>query len=324
MPRILIIKTSSLGDVVHMLPAVHDAAQQRKDLTIDWLVEENFQEVPSWSAYINDVIPVAIRRWRQSLFSSKTRQEIRLLKQRLQSTEYDMVVDTQGLLKSAILTRWVKAKQGIWGYDKSSIREPLASYFYQHRAKVSRKIHAIERNRQLLAQALDYSLDNMSLNYGVEMEQFSNVPENLPKSYIVALHGTSKIDKEWSIDAWQQLIEAMSVINVYVLFPWGNQREKERVEFLTKQSSNAIMLAKSSLSELAAIISKAQAVIGMDTGLMHIAAALNKQGLGLYPVTEPFLTGVLTAGNTNLIENISANKTQDIQSIINKMLVLLN
>ena len=324
MPKILIIKTSSLGDVVHMLPAINDATQRIENLQVDWVVEEGFKEVPAWSTTVDRVFAVAIRRWRKSLFSSKTRQEIKKFKNALKANEYDFVIDSQGLLKSALLTRWTKAKSGIWGYDKKSIREPIASFFYQHKVSVSRELHAITRNRQLLAKTLGYSLEGLDLDYNLSTDHFSAPPIDLPKKYIVALHGTSKAEKEWSIHAWKQLIQKMAETNIAVLFPWGNPREKERAELLSDQSKYAIALPKCNLSELATIISNAQAVIGMDTGLMHIAAALNKRGVGLYPVTKPTLTGVLTGGDTNLIDNISGKKTRDIDSIIEKIITLIN
>ena len=324
MPKILIVKTSSLGDVVHMLPAIRDASQQVKNLQIDWVVEEGFQEVPAWSAVVGKVLPVAIRRWRKSLFSTKTRKEIRVFKQDLQSVEYDIVVDSQGLLKSALLTRWAKTKHGVWGYDKKSIREPAASFFYQHKVTVSRELHAITRNRQLLAKVLGYTLDGLSLDYGLSGRQFSPPSFALPSQYIVALHGTSKPEKEWSVDAWKQLIVAMSAKNTSVLFPWGNSRERERAELLAEESEYSIALPKCNLSVLARIILDSKAVIGMDTGLMHIAAALNKQGIGLYPVTRPVLTGVLTGGEVNRIENISGNESRDSEAIIRKIEVLLD
>lgn len=323
MPKILIIKTSSLGDVVHMLPAIYDAARCIENIQFDWVVEEGFHEPPTWSPYVDKVIPVAIRRWRKSLLSSQTRHEIRAFKEKIQTETYDKVIDSQGLLKSAILTRWVKTHQGVWGYDKQSIREPIACYFYQHKIPVSRELHAITRNRQLLAQALSYSITGLDLNYGLDLAQFSTAPSYLQGKYIIALHGTSKIAKEWPSDAWLQLIQAMEKHHVNVVFPWGNAREKHRAESLVGQSENAIMLPKCGLFELACIISNAQAVIGMDTGLMHIAAALNKQGIGLYPVTQPILTGVLTAGDDNRIENISGNATKKIADIIKKIESLL-
>jgi heptosyltransferase-1 len=323
MLKLLIVKTSSLGDIVHMLPAVYDAANTSIDMQIDWVVEESFQEVATWSPYVNRVIPIAIRRWRKSLFSAQTWQEIKQFKHRLQLEKYDVVLDSQGLLKSALVTRWVNAEnQSIWGYDQHSIREPLARHFYHNTVAVPLQIHAIQRNRLLLSKVLNYSLDKKSLNYGISAQawpvsrQFS---DRLKKPYIVALHGTSKVDKEWPFDAWLRLLNAMQKEGVNLVFPWGNAYEKQRVERLQKQASNAVMLPRCDLSTLASIIHAARAVIGMDTGLMHIAAALNQQGLALYPVTQIQLTGVLTGDTHNQMENIAGKACQDIDTIIEKI-----
>ena len=323
MSKILIVKTSSLGDVVHMLPAIYDAAQAISKLQIDWIVEENFQEVPRWSPYVNKVIPIALRRWRKSLFSLKTWQEIRQFKQTLQLEKYDVVVDSQGLLKSALVTTWVnKEPNAVWGYDRYSIREPIAHYFYQNTVSVSRNLHAIERNRLILSKVLKYSLDKKLLNYGIAEQQWSlpnNLSTLLEKPYIIALHGTSKVDKEWPIEAWLSLLQSMNKEGVNIVFPWGNSSEKQRVEWLCKQANNAVMLPRCDLSALASIILSAQAVIGMDTGLMHIAAALNKQGLALYPVTQINLTGVLSGETQNHIENIAGKACQNIDAIVEKI-----
>jgi heptosyltransferase-1 len=342
MTKILIVKTSSLGDVVHMLPAIHDLvyadktflSQSNQTLQIDWVVEEAFQEVPSWSPYINRVIPIAIRRWRKSLFSLETWQEIRRFKHVLQSVQYDYVIDPQGLLKSALVASWANSvNSSLWGYNKKSIREPIASYFYTHKIQVSRQQHAIQRNRLLLAHIFNYRLDNKPLNYGI-IEQAktlskashsanSAVIDLQNKPYILALHGTSKVEKEWSIPAWLALLKQMEKKGFNVVFPWGNTAEKQRVEYLISQADNAIMLPRCCLSELLSIILHAKAVIGMDTGLMHIAAALNKQGLALYPVTEVKLTGVLTGSDYNHIENIAGTACQDIDAVIYKLCQLL-
>jgi len=323
MLKILIVKTSSLGDIVHMLPAVYDAANAIIDIQIDWVVEESFQEVATWSPYVNRVIPIAIRRWRKSLFSAQTWQEIKQFKYNLQLENYDVVIDSQGLLKSALVTKWVNAEDhSIWGYDQDSIREPLARHFYHNTVAVSSKKHAIQRNRLLLSKVLNYSLDKIPLNYGIALQawpvsrKFSDL---LKRPYIVALHGTSKVDKEWPFDAWLSLLNAMQKEGVNLVFPWGNTYEKQRVECLQKQASNAVMLPRCDLSTLASIIHAAQAVIGMDTGLMHIAAALNQQGLALYPVTKIQLTGVLTEETHNQMENIAGKACQDINTIIEKM-----
>ena len=342
MTKILIVKTSSLGDVVHMLPAIYDwvyanktsLSQSNQALQIDWVVEEAFQEVPNWSPYIHRVIPIAVRRWRKSLFSFKTWQEIRQFKHDLRAVQYDYVIDSQGLLKSALVASWANTvNSSLWGYNKNSIREPLASRFYTHKIQVSRQQHAIQRNRLLMAKVFNYRLDNKPLNYGIieqakTLSKASNSANNATldlknKSYIVALHGTSKVEKEWPISAWLELLKQVQKDDFNVVFPWGNADEKQRVEYLISQANNAIMLPRCCLSELLSIILHAKAVIGMDTGLMHIAAALNKQGLALYPVTEVKLTGVLTGSDYNRIENIAGAACEDIDAVIYKMRQLL-
>jgi heptosyltransferase-1 len=328
MLKILIIKTSSLGDVVHMLPAIYDAAQalSKRGITwqVDWVVEEAFQEVPRWSPYVNKVIPIAIRRWRKALFSIKTWQEIKQFKQNLQSERYDVVIDSQGLLKSAWVSCWAKGNHTVWGYDKHSIREPLATRFYAKTVTISRDLHAISRNRLLLAKGLQYQCcDAIPLNYGIAARQWPVITTPLPPRYIVALHGTSRVDKEWPVAAWLQLLQIMQPEGVSVVFPWGNKAEKQRVQALQNQADNAVMLPRCRLSELANILLGAEAVIGMDTGLMHVAAALNKQGIALYPVTQVALTGVLTGNTTNKIENISGKVCKNVTTIVEKMRLLI-
>jgi len=327
MLKLLIVKTSSLGDIVHMLPAVYDAANAIIDIQIDWVVEESFQEVATWSPYVNRVLPIAIRRWRKSLFSAQIWQEIKRFKHSLQLEKYDVVVDSQGLLKSALVTKWVNTENAsIWGYDQHSIREPIARHFYHNRVAVSLETHAIQRNRLLLSRVLNYSLDKKPLNYGIATQAWPIVTEFsalLKTPYIVALHGTSKVAKEWPVAAWLSLLNIMEKAGINLVFPWGNTYEKQRVEQLQKQASNAIMLPRCDLSTLASVIHAAQAVIGMDTGLMHIAAALNQQGLALYPVTQVKLTGVLTENTHNQIENIAGKACQNIDTIVEKMRSLI-
>lgn len=319
----LIIKTTSLGDVVHMLPAITDAATQYPELRFDWVVERGFTEVPTWHPHVDKVIPVAIRQWRKSLFSKNTQQEITTFKTQLQAKTYNNVIDSQGLLKSALLTRWAKGK--VWGYDKKSIREPIASFFYTNKVSVPFTLHAITRNRLILANVLGYSIDDLPLDYGIAKQKNFALPTDttLPERYIVALHGTSRVDKEWSIETWHQFIPKMEAAGYSILFPWGNTREYERAKTLATAHKMVHILPKCSLGELAGLLQQASAVIGMDTGLMHIAAALNKKGIALYPVTQPTLTGVLSAGTQQSIESIGGKKALDIEQVSQKMLKLL-
>lgn len=320
--KILIIKTSSLGDVVHMLPAISDATHQQPGLVIDWVVEENFAEVPTWHPAIRHVIPVALRRWRKHLFKPSVWQEIHSFRARLQQEHYDAVIDSQGLLKSALLAHMAHGKR--YGYDYRSIREPLASFSYHQGFSVSKQRHAITRNRLLLAHVLGYSIESLPLDHGIAHTQYPLPGITLPSRYVVGLHGTSRADKEWPETHWQTLITTLAQQGISTLLPWGNQRERERAERLAQAAQSVQVLPRSRLGELAAIMQQALGVIGMDTGLMHIAAALDKPGLALYPVTEPALTGVLGNSETlNRLENLSGTDTQDAAAVTRRLQELL-
>lgn len=318
--KLLVIKTSSLGDVIHMLPAISDARSIRPDLQIDWVIEEGFAEVPGWHPGIRRIIPVALRRWRKQLWQRQTLTEIRQFWATLRQEHYDWIVDTQGLLKSALLARVAHGKR--YGYDRHSIREPLASQAYQYRAAIARQQHAVTRNRLLLAFALEYSTANLPLNYGIADTAFPIPALTLPRPYNIAFHGTSRTDKEWGESQWQQLLDTLAQHGMHTLLPWGNTREHIRATHLQQHSNrHTHVLPRCTLSELAGIVQQAQGVIGMDTGLMHLAAALDKPSVALYPVTAPALTGLL--GNDNNQHqplSISGDDTQDTTQIIARFL----
>ncbi|HHC74169.1 MAG TPA: lipopolysaccharide heptosyltransferase I [Thiothrix sp.] len=324
--NILIVKTSSLGDIVHFLPAIEDARRVMTNLHIDWLVEENFTTVAQWHPSVQQVFPVALRRWRKALFSKNTWQEAAQLKELLQEQAYDMIIDAQGLVKSAYLSQQVKRYCGgeIYGYDKNSIREPFAARFYDHHLTIDYQQHAITRNRLLMAESLSYALDDLILDYGIQANAFIKPRFDLPETYIVCLHGTSKVGKEWPEAHWVQLIKRLAADGIHLLFPWGNAREEQRALRLASHSDYAHCLPRCDLSELAYIMQRAKAVIGMDTGLMHIAAALNKTGIGLYPMTQPALTGLLTGGETNRMQNLSANEAQAVGDIADQLMAMMD
>ncbi len=312
--RILIVKTSSLGDVVHMLPAITDADRVFPDLVVDWIVEKSFQSVPEWNSAINKIIPVTIRRWRKKVFSYSTQSEITSVKKNIQSMKYDAVIDAQGLIKSSIITRLCRGRR--YGYNFRSAREPLASLAYDERFLVSKELHAIERNRQLTALSLGYSYHDLPLSYGLEnmiseiFSQSKHSEELFPDRYVVGLHGTSRPDKEWPEENWVQLSQKLADQKITLLLPWGNHREYERAERIAEKG-NTVVLPKLDLDSLAEIICRSKAVVGMDTGLMHIAAALGKPGVAIYPATKPELTGVISGAVHQPIINLEGLVSAD-------------
>ncbi len=318
--RILIIKTSSLGDVVHMFPTVSDIHACHPSATIDWVVEEAFAELPCWHPAVHDVIPVALRRWRHSLVRPEIWGEISNSIADLKKRKYDLVIDAQGLLKSALIAR--RASGVRWGYDKHSIREPLASLFYQRRASVSRSLHAITRNRILCSQALGYEITELPLNYGLSLD-FSMPSVAVTQPYIMAFHGTSRVDKEWPEQHWIAFAGAMRKEKIQVLMPWGSQVEKERAERVASACDNVVVLPRITLTEIAALIQNSCGVIGMDTGLIHAAAALNRPVLALYPVTRPELTGALAQQGGAEVVNLSGEEVEDVDAVVHRFLEII-
>ena len=284
--RVLIIKTSSLGDVIHTLPALTDAAHALPGIRFDWVVEEGFAEIPSWHPAVDQVIPVSIRRWRKNLWQTLKSGEWKAFKQRLRARKYDLVIDAQGLVKSAWLTRYVKAP--VAGLDRYSAREGWASRFYDRRLSVATGQHAVERVRQLFAMALAYDLPEGIGNYGLDLERLQ-LPPAAP--YVVFLHGTTWATKHWPEAYWRELAERMGRRKLEVRLPWGNPAEKDRAERIAQGLNNCQVLPKLNLAGVARVLAAAKACVAVDTGLGHLAAALDVPTISLFGPTNPGLTG---------------------------------
>ncbi|WP_312116033.1 lipopolysaccharide heptosyltransferase I [Stutzerimonas nitrititolerans] len=293
--RVLLIKTSSLGDVVHTLPALTDAQRAIPGIQFDWVVEEGFAEIPAWHPAVAQVIPVAIRRWRKNLWQTLRSGEWRRFKARLRETRYDLVIDAQGLLKSAWLTRYVKAP--VAGLDRDSAREPLASRFYDRRYAVPRDQHALERVRQLFAQALGYELPQGIGNYGLDRAQLATPGE---EPYLLFLHGTTWPSKHWPEAYWRELVERMSAFGWAIRLPWGNAEEKARAERIAEGIAGASVLPRLNLGGVAKVVAGARACVAVDTGLGHLAAALDVPCISLYGPTLPGRVGAYGRSQVHL------------------------
>lgn len=288
-PRILLVKTSSLGDVLHNLPVVTDIERHFPNAKIDWLVEENLAELPRLHPAVHDVIPVALRRWRGRLLSPVTWREIRAFRAFLAAQNYDFAIDTQGLLKSALL---MHGAQGLrCGFDRRSAREPLASFLYQNTFAVSKSQHAVERNRQLVAQALDYALDDPA-NYGIHAPSIGHIEWLDQGAYAVLLHATSRADKLWDEANWITIGRYLKEKSIRAILPWGTEPERQRSLRLAEDIPGAVTPPRLGFREAASLLGAAHAVIGVDTGLAHLAAALNAPTVGIYTSTDPALTGL--------------------------------
>ena len=317
--KILIVKTSSLGDVIHCLPVINDIIRVYPSAQIDWIVEESFADIPRLHPAINQVYTVAFRRWRKQLLRVKIWSEIKQFKHLIAQKNYDAVIDAQGLLKSALITRLANGVKH--GYDKQSIREPIASRFYDKTYAISYQQHAVSRNRTLAALSLSYAFPTHAPDYGIQA--VANLNDWLSKPFVIALHGTSRDSKLWPIEHWINLGIALKSQQLNVVLPWSNAAELSRAEQIASSLENATVLPKLSIAELAAVISQAKAAVGVDTGLSHLAAALNIPTIAIYTDTNPALTGVM--GSKAQVINLgnigetpkSADVLQHLNAILN-------
>jgi heptosyltransferase-1 len=283
MTTILFVKTSSLGDVVHNCPAVSDAARAAPGAAIDWIVEEPFAGIAAMHRAVRRVIPVAMRRWRSALWTPAVWSEIGAWCRRLRAERYDAVVDTQSLLKSALISRAASGTRH--GLDRASAREWLAPAFYDVQHCVPRNLHAVQRNRLLTASALGYEIGE-PLDYGLR------VPETRKSGYVVLLTMTSRADKLWPEESW---VELGRRLGAPAILPWGSEAERDRAQRIAQPMGATVLPKPLPLSELASLFVGARAVVGLDTGLTHLAAALGVPAVGIYCGSDPALTGLYGA-----------------------------
>lgn len=285
--KVLIVKTSSMGDVIHTFPAVEDARRKRPDISFDWCVEEAFAGIVALHPTIRTIHKVAIRRWRKQLFDSATWREMAGLRRKLHAGQYDLVIDAQGLLKSAFVA--IQAGAPVAGFDRASAREASATLFYQRKYAVSRDLHAIERTRRLFGLALGYEPDLSTLVSGI-------VPPpgglaGIDGKMAVLLHGTSREDKKWPAEDWIETARLLVDSGLTPITTWSNEREKAVAEAIAKAVPSGIVVPKSPLAEIATILGRSTLVIGADTGLTHLAAAFGLPTVAVFLATEPGLTG---------------------------------
>ena len=273
--------------MVHHCPAVSDAARSIPGAEIDWVVEESFAAIASMHPAVRRVLPLALRRWRRGWWRASTREEMRAFRRALRAESYDAVIDTQSLLKSALVTSQARGRSH--GMDRASAREPLAAAFYDVRHPVPRELHAVERNRQLTAAALDYTVQ-AAPDYG--LGGAGQASAEAP--YAVLLTMTSRDDKLWAEEHW---IEAARKLGLPVVLPWGSPVERIRAERIAAALEQSRVPPFMSLEQLARLLARAQAVLGVDTGLTHLAAALGARTVGIYCGSDPALTGIHGAPN---------------------------
>jgi heptosyltransferase-1 len=281
-----------MGDVIHTLPAITDACNSDPGYIFDWVVEEGFTAIPALHPGVANVIPVALRRWRRSPVRSLLGDEFKSFRRELSKSTYDLVIDAQGLLKSAIIGSLIPAY--VVGLDSASIREPMASWFYSEKFPVSRYQHAVERVRQLFALALGYAKPDGEIQYGIDLEYMhtdETRQDAKPGKQIIFLHGTTWSSKHWPERYWRELAVLINATEYDVIIPWGNEAEKLRAERIAHELDSVTVLPGMSLASLMQIMSQVSGAFSVDTGLCHLSAAMKIPTLAFYGPTDPKLTG---------------------------------
>ena len=305
-PKILLVKLSSLGDVLHNLPIVWDLRKRLPEAQIDWIVEEGYVHLleplktTETLKGIDRIIPVAFRRWRKNLLSIKTWREFFAMRKALQATTYDVVLETQGLLKSALVCSLAKKSDnaivaGLGNATEHSGYEPMARMFYTQSVHVPVKCHAIERSRWVMCSAFDWPLfDRRSeppIFYPpsfVEQlapllfEGLKKTDMGTPVPYVVCFHSTARVAKRWPSERWVELGKILSSQGYQVLFPWGNPEEMKISVLMASQVPEAIVPRAFSIEEAYSLVAHAALTIGVDTGLTHLAAVLGKPTIEIY------------------------------------------
>jgi heptosyltransferase I len=284
--KILIVRVSSLGDVVHNMPMLADILRHTPGAQIDWVVEEGYVELVRLNRGVRKIIPFALRRWRKSLFSAQTRSEIRTFRGSLRAEQYDVVFDTQGLFKTSLVMRLAHlapgAKRvGLANATEGSGYEAISRIFQTQSVPVGLRTHAVLRARLVAAAALGYAVDSAA-DFNLAAPSTAKAAWLPDSPYAVFFHATARDAKRWSDDAWVEIARDLHARGMPVLLPWGNDKEKRAAEQLASRMSNAQVLPRLAMMDAVVLAQRAALAIGVDTGLTHIAAAYLRPTIELY------------------------------------------
>lgn len=281
--RVLLIKTSSLGDIIHTFPAITDAVRHHPTLTFDWITEEDFSQIPLLHPAVKRVFPVALRRWRKTWWQPTTLKEIKQALSALRLEEYDIVLDAQGLLKSSLLSLFTHGKR--YGYGWHGAREALASLFYHQKFDIPWTITSVNRARTLFARTFDYPVPIGPTDAGLTFDSTHR------SNKILFLPGASWATKKWPIDYWIELARRVKELGAQVTVPWSSPAEYQEALRIQSAGNHVHVLDKMSLGELADTVATHQATVAVDSGLGYLSAAFQIPTIIVWGPTTPKMIG---------------------------------
>lgn len=302
--RVLVIKTSNIGDVVNTLPALTDATQMIPGIRFDWLVEDSLQEIPRWHYAVDRVISVKTQRLSRHSLRNFFSGEWWRVKRQIREQDYFAVLDSEGLRMNGWLARI--AQGPVYGLDKESAREPWASRHYHHRIAIAKGQHAVERARQFFAKALGYDFPRAVANNGVSVASNAVVATG-NEAYVMFFCGASWATKRWPVFYWQTLARLAARKGYRVLIPWRHEEEKQVAEAVAKTGDHVELIERTTFTDLAQLLGRSLGVVAVDTGLTQIAAALNTPCVSLYGPTDPGLAGAYGQNQVHLFANYSCS-----------------
>ena len=299
MTKILFIKTSSMGDVLHHMPAVTDVRKRLPNAHLTWVVDETYAPLARLHPAVDEIIPIAVRRWRRQFYKPSAWREFSEALKKLRTRSFDKIIDTQGLVRTALTAKLARGERH--GYDAESIREPFAAKFYDVNHKVGWDLHVIARNRTLTARALGYSPDGAP-DYGFDR---GKIKPGAGGNYAIIFHATARAKKEWPEERWIEVARSLSKRGLEVVLPWGNETERARSVRIAAATPNARVPERVPILDVARLIAGAKLICGVDTGFLHIAAALGVPVVAVFTITKSHTAIPMGHG---LVEMVGADK----------------
>lgn len=282
MKNILLVKMSSLGDIIHNFPVATDLRRNVPEARIHWVVEEQYVSLVELHPAVDRILPFALRRWRKQFVRSGVWREFAAFRRTLREADYEAIIDTQGLLKSAWVASMARGPR--YGFGAGTAREPLAARLYGTTFEFAPAVHKIQRYRAVAARALGYPIEEQ-FEYGIRAP--ADAPRVAAEPWCVIFHSTARDAKLWIESRWVEVGRALTGAGLACVLAWGSQEERARSERIAREVPGTVVAPKLSIPELAAVISRSRVVLGVDTGLMHLAAALEVPVVGVFTDSNP-------------------------------------